>query len=99
MTAKLPKKLSAQNSTSLLKKGAPNKSRFSELKQTKQFVSLLLVLQAALIGLRGNLDVLSGKSPLDVVPWMITHGVELILKAQRAEKGIKESDRKSRSNT
>jgi hypothetical protein len=40
---------------------------------------------------RGNL-VLSGKSPLDVIPWMITQGVELILKAQRAEKSIRESD-------
>jgi len=47
--------------------------------------------------IQGNRDVLSGKSPLDVVPWMITQGVELIIKAQRTEKSIRESDRKSHS--
>ncbi len=65
----------------------------------RQVITSLLILQALFMVIEGNLDVLSGKSPLDVVPWMITQGVELILKAQRAEKGIKESDRKSRSNT
>jgi hypothetical protein len=54
--------------------------------------------QAALIGVKGNLDVLSGKSPLDVIPSMLAQGIELILKAQRAEKRIEESDRKSPSN-
>jgi hypothetical protein len=98
MTAKSPKELSAQDSTSLVKKRTPNTSNFSGLKQTKQFVSvsLLLVLQAILIGVRGNLDVLSGKSPLDVIPSMLAQGVELILKAQRAEKSLKQS--KSQSN-
>src|SRR5919199_6445720 len=97
MTAKSPKELSAQDSTSLVKKRTPNTSNFSGLKQTKQFVSvsLLLVLQAILIGVRGNLDVLSGKSPLDVIPSMLAQGIELVLKAQRAEKRIEERHRKS----
>jgi hypothetical protein len=64
----------------------------------RQVITSLLILQALFMVIKGNLDVLSGKSPLDVVPWMSTQGIELILKAQRAEKSIKESDRKSRSN-
>jgi hypothetical protein len=59
---------------------------------------LILILQALCMVIQANRDVLSGKSPLDVVPWMITQGVELILKAHRAEKNLKECDRKSRSN-
>jgi hypothetical protein len=64
----------------------------------QRIITVSFVVQAALIGVRGNLDVLSGKSPLDVVPWMITQGVELILKAHRAEKNLKECDRKSHSD-
>ncbi len=64
----------------------------------QRIITVSFVVQAALIGVKGNLDVLSGKSPLDVIPSMITQGVELILKAQRAEKSIKESDRNSHSN-
>jgi hypothetical protein len=44
--------------------------------------------QTALIGVKGNLDVLSGKPVLDVIPSMIAQGVSLIVKA------AKESDRK-----
>jgi len=64
----------------------------------RQVITSLLILQALCMVIQANRDVLSGKSPLDVVPWMITQGVELILKAQRAEKNLKECDRKSRSN-
>jgi hypothetical protein len=63
----------------------------------RQVIAMLFVVQATLIGVKGNLDVLSGKSPLDVIPSMITQGIELILKVQRAEKSIKESERKPRS--
>lgn len=56
---------------------------------------LILILQALCMVIQGNRDVLSGKSPLDVVPSMFAQGVELILKAQRVEKSLKESDRKS----
>ena len=64
----------------------------------QRIITVSFVVLAALIGVRGNLDVLSGKSLLDVVPSMITQGVELILKAQRTEKSIRESDRKSHSD-
>ena len=73
----------------------------------RQVITSLLILQALFMVIKGDRDVLSGKSPLDVVPWMITQGVELILKAHRAEKSLKEcdseallrsADRKSRSN-
>jgi hypothetical protein len=64
----------------------------------QRIIAVSFAVQAALIGVRGNLDVLSGKSPLDVIPWMITQSVELIFKAHRAEKSIKESARKPRSD-
>lgn len=64
----------------------------------RQIIAVSFVVQATLIGVKGNLDVLSGKSPLDIIPSMLAQGIELILKAQRAEKSIKESDRKPRSD-
>ncbi len=67
------------------------KGQRKQQKLLERFIAVSFVVQAAFIGVRGNL-VLSGKSPLDVIPWMITQGVELILKAQRAEKSIRESD-------
>jgi hypothetical protein len=73
------------------------KSQDKQRKFLQRIIAVSFVAQAALLGVRGNLDVLSGKSPLDVIPWMITQGVELIIKAQRTEKSIKESDRKPRS--
>jgi hypothetical protein len=60
----------------------------------QRIITVSFVAQAALIGVRGNLDVLSGKSPLDVIPSMLAQGIELILKAQSAEKRLKECDRK-----
>lgn len=62
-------------------------------KLLQRIITAAFVAQATLIGVRGNLDVLSGKSPLDVIPSMVTQGIELILKAHRTEKSIKESDR------
>ncbi len=58
----------------------------------RQVITSLLILQALFMVIKGNVDVLSGKSPLDVIPSMLTQGIELILKAHRAEKSIKESD-------
>ncbi len=74
------------------------KSQGKQQKFLRRIIAVSFLVQAALIGVRGNLDVLSGKSPLDVIPSMITQGVELILKAHRAEKNLKESDRKSHSD-
>jgi hypothetical protein len=62
-----------------------------------QIIAFSFVAIAAFIGVRGNLDVLSGKSPLDVIPSMLAQGIELILKAQRAEKSLKESKSKQQS--
>ena len=64
----------------------------------RQVITSLLILQALFMVIKGDRAVLSGKSRLDVVPWMITQGVELILKAHRAEKNLKECDRKSHSD-
>ena len=66
-------------------------------KSLQQIIAFSFVAQAAFIGVRGNLDVLSGKSPLDVIPSMLAQGIELILKAQRAEKSLKESKSKQQS--
>ena len=75
----------------------PHKKQQSEASKNvlRQVITSLLILQALFMVIKGNLDLLSGKSPLDVIPWMITQSVELILKAQRTEKSIRESDRKS----
>lgn len=57
----------------------------------RQVIAVAFVVQAALIGVRGNLDVLSGKPVLDVIQGMIAQGVSLIVKA------AKESESKPRS--
>ncbi len=81
-------------STNKTKNTKIDKSQNKQQKFLQRIIAVSFVAQAALIGVRGNLDVLSGKSPLDVVPSMFAQGIELILKAQRAEKSIEESDRK-----
>ena len=58
----------------------------------QRVIASLLILQALFMVIKGDREVLSGKSPLDVVPWMITQGIELILKAHRAQKSLKEND-------
>jgi hypothetical protein len=88
MTAKSTQKLSPQNSTTLSTKSNSNTSRLSQLQQTKQFVAVWFVIQAIVIGVTGNIRVLSGNPLLDVIPSMIAQGVSLIVKA------VKESDRK-----
>lgn len=75
-----------------------DKSQGKQQKFLQRIIAVSFAVQAALIGVRGNLDVLSGKSPLDVIPWMMTQGVELILKAQRVQKSIEKSDRNSHSD-
>ncbi len=72
----------------------PHKKQQPEVSKNawRQVLTSLLILQALFMVIKGNLDVLSGKSPLDVIPSMITQGIELILKAHRAEKSIEESD-------
>ncbi len=91
MTNSQPTK--STNKTQIIKS---DKSQDRQQKFLQRIIAVSFVVQAALIGVRGNLDVLSGKSPLDVIPSMLAQGIELILKAQRAEKSIEERDRNSR---
>jgi hypothetical protein len=58
-----------------------------------RFIAIAFLTQAIIISIRGNLDVLSGKPMLDVIPWMITQGIELIVKTHRTQKSVEESDR------
>jgi hypothetical protein len=64
------------------------KTETAQQKLSRQVIAVAFVVQTALIGVKGNLDVLSGKPVLDVIPSMIAQGVSLIVKA------AKESDRK-----
>ncbi|MBE9229745.1 hypothetical protein IQ264_30540 [Phormidium sp. LEGE 05292] len=57
-------------------------------KLVKKFIAVSLIIQAIIIGVKGNIDVLSGKNPIDVIQSMIAQGVELIIKAYNAEKRI-----------
>ncbi len=81
-------------STNKTKSTKIDKSQDKQQEFLQRIIVVSFAVQAILIGVRGNLDVLSGKSPLDVIPSMLTQGIELILKAQRAEKRLKECDRK-----
>jgi hypothetical protein len=83
MTNSQPTKLSAKsNCTKIIE------SQCKQQKFLRRIIAVSFVVQAALIGVKGNLDVLSGKPVLDVIPSMIAQGVSLIVKA------AKESDRK-----
>ncbi|NEP13480.1 MAG: hypothetical protein F6K14_25400 [Symploca sp. SIO2C1] len=62
-------------------------------KNLQRIIAICFVLQAAIIGVRGNLDALSGKPALNTIPRMIIQGVALIIKAKGAEK----KDHKKRS--
>ena len=53
------------------------------------------ILQAVIIGVQGNLDVLSGKPALDVIQGMILQGIELVVKANRTRKSVEKPDRPS----
>jgi hypothetical protein len=64
----------------------------------KRIIAVRIRLQAALIGVNGNIDVLSGKPVLNVLQGMITQGIELIIKAQGVQKRLNKSDRKPRSD-
>jgi hypothetical protein len=59
----------------------------------RNVIALAFIIQATLIGVKGNLDILSGKPVLDVIPSMLTQGIELILKAHRTQANLKKSDR------
>jgi hypothetical protein len=66
-------------------------------KATQKFVGRVIasafILQAIIIGIKGNLDVHSGKPALDVIQGMIVQGIELIVKTYRTQKSVEEIDR------
>jgi hypothetical protein len=93
MTNSQPTKSTNETHTTKSSKSQDKKPKF-----LWQVIAVSFTVQAALIGVKGNLDVLSGKSPLDVIPSMLAQGIELILKAQRAEKRIEKSDRHPHSH-
>lgn len=72
-----------------------NNSQTNRQKFIRQAIALAFLTQAMIIGIRGNLDVRSGKSILDVMPWMITQAIELIVKTHRTQNSVEESDRPS----
>lgn len=74
-----------------------DKSQQKQQRFLRRVITGALVAQAALIGVEGNLDVLSGQPVLDIIPGMITQGVELILKTQGVQKRLKTRDRNCNS--
>lgn len=68
------------------------KSQDNQQKLLQRILVLLFVMQAALIGVEGNLDIISGKPIIDVLQGMISQGIELIIKAQNIEGSIKKRD-------
>jgi hypothetical protein len=75
-----------------------HKSQQKQQKFLQRIIAIAFVLQAALISVNGNLDVLSGKLVLNVLQGMITQGIELIIKAQGVQKRLNKSDRLPRSD-
>jgi hypothetical protein len=75
-----------------------HKTQQKQQKFLQRIIAIFLVVQAALIGVNGNIDILSGKPVLNVLQGMITQGIELIIKAQGVQKRLKKSDRLPRSD-
>ncbi len=69
------------------------KSQDNQQKFLHRILVFSFVMQGLLIGIRGNLDVLSGKPIFDVLQGMIAQGIELIIKAQSMEGNRKKGDR------
>jgi hypothetical protein len=63
-------------------------SQIARQRFLRRVVAVAFVVQAIIIGLQVNRDVLSGKPIFDVVGGAIIRGVELILKADRTKKRL-----------
>ena len=68
-------------------------SQSNQHKFIRRAIASAFILQAVIIGVQGNLDVLSGKPALDIIQGMIFQGIELIVKANRSRKSVKKIDR------
>jgi len=69
------------------------KNQDNRQKFVGRVIEIAFVTQAIIIGINGNLDVLSGKPVVDVMPGMIFHAIELIFKTYRTQKSFEEIDR------
>jgi len=69
------------------------KNQDNRQKFVGRVIAIAFLTQAIIIGIKGNLDVLSGKPVLDVIPSMITQAIELIVKTRRTQKSVEEIDR------
>ena len=70
-----------------------NKPQKATQKFVGRVVASAFILQAVIIGVKGNLDVLSGKPAIDVIQGMIVQGIELVVKANRSRKSVEKIDR------
>jgi len=68
-------------------------SQSNQHKFIRRSIASAFLTQAITIGIKGNLDVLSGKPVLDVIPSMIAQAIELIVKTHRTQKSVEEIDR------
>ena len=68
-------------------------SQSNQHKFIRRSIASAFLTQAITIGIKGNLDVLSGKPVLDVIPSMITQAIQLIVKTHRTQKSAEEIDR------
>ncbi|MEW6499341.1 MAG: hypothetical protein AB1589_43715 [Cyanobacteriota bacterium] len=71
---------------------APLKKEDTHQKLYRKVIAASFVIQAVLIGVRGNIRAISGDPLLDIIPSMIAQGVSLVVKA------TKESNCKSGAN-
>ena len=67
-------------------KNMKNNSQSNQDKFIRQAIASAFIVQAVIIGVKGNLDVQSGKPTLDIIQGMIFQGTELVLKANRSKK-------------
>ncbi|MCW6051708.1 hypothetical protein K4039_16825 [Lyngbya sp. CCAP 1446/10] len=72
-----------------------NNSQSNQDKFIRKAIASAFILQAVIIDVQGNLDVVSGKPALNVIQGMIVQGIELIVKANRSRKSVEEIDRPS----
>jgi hypothetical protein len=69
------------------------KSQGNRPKFVLRVIAGAFILQAIVIGVKGNLDVLSGKPSIEIIQWMIFQGIELIVKVDRTQKNMKKIER------
>ena len=70
-----------------------NNTQSNQDKFIRKAIASAFILQAVIIGVKGNLDVQSGKPALDVIQGMILQGIQLVVKANRTRKSVEKIDR------